>query len=123
MIEDLNEDPGVKPQIRALGGWEEVKKFIRFESRRHFPPIRNLDIADNMLYIQTYRENMGKEEYIIMNLSGKIKKSVFIPQKVKVPLMQRMIGVKLYSIYQQKLYYIKENPDEEIWELHMENIL
>jgi hypothetical protein len=122
LIADLKEDPWVKPQIKALGGWEQVKKIIKFEFREHFPAIQNLDISDHKLLVQTFREKQGKEEYIIMDLSGKIEKTVYIPCKVKVSLMPQIMGVKLYAIHNQKLFYIKENEVDETWELHAENI-
>jgi hypothetical protein len=122
MIADLKEDPWVKPQIQALGGWEEIKKIMKLEFQNHFPAIQNLDISDGKLLVQTFREKQGKEEYIIMDLSGKIEKTVFIPRKVKVLLMPQIMGVKLYAIHNQKLYYVQENDEEETWELHIENI-
>jgi hypothetical protein len=122
LTEDLKEDPWVKPQIQALGGWEEIKKIMKLEFPEHFPAIQNLDISDGKLLVQTYRKKQGKEEYVIMDLSGKVEKKVYIPQKVKVSLMPRLMGVKLYAIHGQNLYFIQENEDDEIWELHKENI-
>lgn len=122
LIADLKEDPWVKPQIQALGGWEEIKKIMKLEFQDHFPAIQNLDISDGKLLVQTYREKQEKEEYIIMDLSGKIEKRVFIPRKVKVLLMPQIMGVKLYAIHNQKLFYVRENDEEETWEFHIENI-
>jgi hypothetical protein len=122
MIADLKEDPWVKPQIKALGGWEEMKKIIKLEFQNFFPAIQNLDISDGKLLIQTYREKQGKEEYIVMDLSGKIERKVFVPRKVKVLLMPRIMGVKLYAIHDKKLFFVRENEEDETWELHVENI-
>jgi len=122
LINNLKEDPWVKPQIRALGGWEEVKKIIQFRFPDHFPPIQNLDISDNKLLILTYRENQNKQEYIIMDLMGNVEKKVFIPRRIDTPLMARLMGVKLYAIQNQQLFYVKENEEDEEWELHVETI-
>lgn len=122
LINNLKEDPWVKPQIRALGGWNEVKKIIQLQFPDHFPPIQNLDVSDNKLLVLTFREKQNKQEYIIMDLSGNVEKSVFIPKRIDTPLMARLMGVKLYAIQNQQLFYVKENEEDEEWELHVENI-
>lgn len=122
LLTKLKEDPWVKPQINALGGWDEVKKIIQVEFPDYFPPIKNLDISDNKLLVQTHRGNQNREEYIIMDLKGNIEKKVFIPKRIETPLMARLMGVKLYAIQNHQLYYIKENEEDEEWELHVEKI-
>jgi hypothetical protein len=122
LITNLREDPWTKPQIRALGGWEEVKKILDMQFPDYFPPIRSLDISDNRLLIQTFREKSGKDEYIIMDLKGNIQKTVYVPRRAPTPLMARLMGVKLYAIEKDNLYYIKENEEEEEWELHVETL-
>jgi hypothetical protein len=44
-----------------------------------------------------------------------------VAKRIDTPLMAKLMGVKLYAIQNQKLFYLKENADEE-WELHVEKI-
>jgi hypothetical protein len=55
-----------------------------------------------------------------MDLKGNIIKKVFIPRNLEVGFRARIAGGKLSSISEGRLYYIKENEDEEEWELHVE---
>jgi hypothetical protein len=36
--------------------------------------------------------------------------------------MSKILGAKLHTIYDDKLYYLMENEDEEEWELYVEEI-
>lgn len=118
LIKDFQDDPWVKPQIRALGGWEEVKKIVQIQFLDYFPAIKNLDISGGKLIIQTFRESQGKEEYIVMDFKGNIEKKLFVPPKVKVHLMPQIFGVKLSAVQDGKLFFVQENEDEE-WELQV----
>ena len=120
---ELREDPWVRPQIKALGGWEAVRKLFDMQYPDAFPPIKTMDISEGRLYIQTYRSREGRDEYLFMDLDGSNLKRVFIPRRVEAPMMARIMGVKRYAIRGGKLYSIQENLDEEEWELHVEKIL
>ncbi len=122
LIEDLKEDPWVKPQIKLFGGWNEAKKLFTMNFHDYFPAIQNIEISDNHLFIQTSRIKNDKDEYLIMGLKGENLKKVLIPRMTKTSFMSKIMGVKLNVIHNNKLYYLKENEDEEEWELHVEKI-
>lgn len=122
IIEDFKEDPYVKPQINMLGGWNEAKKLFTMNFHDYFPAIQNMEISGNHLFIRTSGIKNDKEEYLIMDLRGKNLKKVLIPRMAKIPFMSKIMGVKLNVIHNNKLYYLKENEDEEEWELHVEKI-
>jgi hypothetical protein len=122
METEFREDPWTKPQIKALGGWDEAKKLFKMQFPENYPAIKTLDVADGRLIVQTHRSLDDKDEYIIMDLNGENQKRVFIPRRVPAPMMARIMGVKRYAIQNGTLYYIKENLDEEEWEIHREQI-
>lgn len=121
LIRELQEDPWVKPQIQALGGWEEAKKIIQIQFLDYFPAIKNLDISGDRLLVQTFREYQKKEEYMVMDLNGNNEKKVFVPSKVKVHLMPQIFGVRLSAVQNRQLFFVQENDDEE-WELQVLDI-
>ena len=122
LIEDLKEDPWIKPQINAFGGWNAAKKLFSMNFHDYFPAIQNMEISDNRLFIRTSKVKNNKDEYFIMDLKGENLKKVLVPAMTKTPLMSKVMGVKLNVISNNKLYYLKENEDEEEWELHVEKI-
>jgi hypothetical protein len=110
------------PSIKAQGGKEQLKNLIRLLFPRTFPPIKGIDIADRKLYIQTHKRKDNKEEYVVMDLKGKILKRVYLHRFENVTLLGEIFGTKLHTVYNNKLYYLLENEDEEEWELHVEEI-
>jgi hypothetical protein len=121
IIENFKNDPHIQRQAKQLGGWDALKKTIRFDFPDFFPPIQNFEISNNKIYIQTFKTRDKGEEYIIMDMKGNIQKTVFIPGFKKPSVMSKLLGVKLSTIKNDKIYYLEENEEEE-WELHVEEI-
>lgn len=115
----LKADPFVKMQ---RGGWEEFKKQNKLIFPKSYPAVRNFVIDDNKIYVQTYKIQGGKAEYIIMDLKGKIMDKIFLPVVQKPSFTEQMLGtnIKFFSISRNKFYYLIEK--EEEWELHVEMI-
>jgi hypothetical protein len=115
-------DPHIQRQLKFFGGtWKELSKNFKFLFPEHFPPIRTMDIDNNHIYVKTFKKTGTKEEYIIMDLKGKMLKKTFVPQTVKPWVMSLMMGIRLETIYNGKIYYIQENEEEE-WELFVQEI-
>jgi len=112
----------VDPIIKAQGGFERVKNIVKFIFPKTFPLIQNIEASKDKLYVQTYNVKDGKNEYIIMDHDGKNLKRVWLPYFDNVSLMQKVLGAKLNTIHDDKLYYLVENEDDEEWELHVEEI-
>ncbi|MCK4890773.1 MAG: hypothetical protein KAS97_12640, partial [Candidatus Aminicenantes bacterium] len=68
---------------------------------------------DDKIYIQTYKIKEEKFEWIITDLTGKILKKVFLPQNI-----ESAIAYSPITISEGKYYYLKEDIEEETWELH-----
>ena len=122
LIKDIELDPQVQRQLTQFGfKWEDFSKNFKFIFPEHFPPIRTMDIDNKRIYVKTFKKKDNNEEYIIMDLKGKILKKTFVPQTVKPWVMSLMMGIRLETIHNGKIYYIKENEDEE-WELFVQEI-
>lgn len=112
------------PIIKFSGGWEEAKKRLNIMFPATFPLIRDILVSGNHIYIQTFKEKENRVEYIVMDMKGKIEKSIFLP-KVKEPtFLSRVMGrvVQCFDIQNNRFYYLHENEDEEEWEVHVEEI-
>lgn len=118
----FREDPFIKAQEARLGGWNQLKTLFSMNFPDTFPPIRDMEVSEGKIYVQTFKKTDGKDEYLVMDLKGNIIKKVFVPAFENTPMLARMMGAKLHVIEAGKLYYLIENIDEEEWELHIETI-
>jgi len=118
LFEKFKADPILKPQ----GGWEQVKKFTKLHYSDYFPSIQNIDSFGNKIYIRTFKVTGNKEEYMIMDTKGKILKKANLQRFENETILDKFLGTKLIAFANDKLYYLKENEDEEEWELYMEEI-
>jgi hypothetical protein len=116
----LQEDPSVKNDLKDIGGWKEFKRMSTFNYPDYFPPIKDIEISGDRLYVMTFNEKNGKDEYIVMDLKGKVIKKIFIPGFLEGSVLGQISGSKLYSISKGNLYYLLENEDDEEWELYVE---
>jgi hypothetical protein len=121
-LKEIKEDPTMKRQIKQLGSWENLLKVMKFTFPDFIPPIQNMEIADGKIYVRTFQKIENKEEYIVMDLEGKMLKKTYIPRVHPLSLKDQLIGVKNSVIKNDKLYYLKENEEQEVWELHVYEI-
>jgi hypothetical protein len=76
-------------------------------------------VADDRIYVLTYKMKEGMTECIVMDLKGKEEKRVFV-------LAPELLGMDFYAkyeIYKGEFYTLLENEDEEVWELHRMKLL
>lgn len=92
-----------------------VKQVIEFGHR--FPPIQGFFLADNTIYIQTYKKENGKYEFFIYSIDGKFIKQVYLPVDYMWGILPYPMAVKNNTLFQ-----LLENEDEEVWELHATKI-
>lgn len=118
VIEQFKKDPLIKLQ----GGWEQIRRIIKPMFPKIFPAIQGLEVSNKKIYVQTYKVKENKEEYVTMDIKGNIINRVYLHKFDNVTLVGKMLGTKLHTIYNDKLYYLLENEDEEEWELHVEEI-
>lgn len=106
--------------IRTIG-WENLKGLIKIIHSDYLPPIRDLTVTDERIYVKTYQKQGDKDEFIIMDLKGNILKKVYLPAVKEPGFGNEMLGrlAKFYKIYNNKFYYLHENEEEEEWEVHV----
>jgi hypothetical protein len=92
--------------------WERLKDWFRFPD--YLPVVQYFLVADQKIYILTYKEENEKFQFLILDISGKHLKTVFLPlHKEK----DDVIGFTSFCIKNDILYQLIETEDEE-WALH-----
>lgn len=93
-----------------------MKKRITFKT--YFPAIRRIFVADDRIYLLTYKKQAGNSECIVMDLNGNEEKRIFLP----CPEIIGMDYLPKYDFYNRTFYSLRENEEEELWELHVTEI-
>jgi hypothetical protein len=97
-------------EMKEWSFYKRLKDRVKFTCRKYFPAFSNFRINNKKIYVFTYKEKDEKPEVIIMDLKGNILKKTFLPDK------------GIFSIDNDRFYYLKENEEEEVWELFVESI-
>jgi hypothetical protein len=105
-----------------------IKKEIYFPD--YFPAIQMFIVADEKIYVMTYKKEKEKSEFVILDLEGKLLKKVFLPFNQSdewfhyslTKLASQFSPHATFTIKNGKLYQLIENEDEETWELHITDI-
>ncbi len=92
--------------------WEFFKTRIKF--KEYYPPIQGIRVADDLIYVFTYKTKGNGTECIILDLNGKEIKRLFLP----LPRLYGMDYMPKFDFNNRQFYYLKENDDDEVWELY-----
>jgi hypothetical protein len=126
----------IKKEYKKIPVTKEIKKewMNKFDSPRlgiykdrfnyvfpeYFPAYKGCTIANDSIYFFTYKKKNNKNEIVIMDLKGNNQKSVYID----IAGVRYVPGIGLIkgTIHNHKFYQLKENIDNELWELHTESM-
>jgi len=114
--EALRLDPMMNMEPESWAKFKSQTKMIYPDA---YPAIQDLLIADNKIYVQTFRRQNGKCQFLILDLKGKKLGEVYLPEARKPGFTEQMMGtgVRLFCIDLDKYYYIVEK--DEWCELHV----
>lgn len=108
--------------------YERMKKTLGFHPV--FPAIRTFTIADGKLYVVTYKMREGDSEVLVLDLKGKLLKTVFLPLFKTDELFFRSIENNIFrrvnnstfAIKNGRLYRLIADEGAESWEMHITDI-
>ena len=115
MLKRLKKDPSYK-----LMGINNQK----ITHGKYIPYMQDIQVNNNRIYIMTCNFKNGKQEFLVMDLAGNIKKKIYLPEPIPRNAISLLFSrpSRNYKFYQGKYYYLKENLDDDNWELHAEEI-
>lgn len=85
----------------------------RFAFPEYFPGVRDFKVADQKVYVLTYKREGDKSGFVIFDIEGKLLKEVMVPLAEIDDFLYYP-----YTIQNGKLYQLIDNAEEE-WELHV----
>lgn len=111
------------PVLKGIG-WENFKQMVKIIHDDYLPPIKDMVVNGGQIYLMTNRMKDGNVEFLVMDQEGKVLKEVFLPQPTATDFISVIFGrpTRYYKIYDGKYYYLKENAEEESWELYVKPI-
>jgi len=92
--------------------WDSLTRIFDYTFPEYFPAIQDFRINDNRIYVKTCKTGLNGIEFVILNLNGKLLGKFFLPD----------VEEKYFDIDNNKFYYLTENDENEVWELHVINI-
>jgi hypothetical protein len=102
-------------RVKRNPSYNILKSMYNIIIPEYFPLFYRFAVDNGKVYFLTYLSKNDKREMIIVDLKSKIFKRVFVPWVDNDARIN-------FSIENDKFYYIMENEEEEVWELHMVEI-
>jgi len=102
----FSKHPALKDQFHI------IKNRLEFPDK--YPYYKTLNVADNRLYIQTYKTKDHHSQFLIYDLKGKKLNDVMLP------LVAESVSIDYPYVFKDgKLYQLVEDLDQEEWFLHI----
>ena len=92
--------------------WEDYEKRLFFPSQA--PGLDHFEVLDGKFIARTYRYSGDKVEFARFDEKGREL------QRLYLPFTGRLSNGLLFCFYQGRYYYLRENAEEEVWELHVD---
>ena len=99
------------PQTRQF--YDNFKDLLVFPA--YFPSIRGMDVVDGKVYINSYLREDGTTDFTIFDIGGNLLKEhvmLTLPEATARDLYP-------YTIYDDNLFQLVDNPETEEWELRI----
>lgn len=95
--------------------YDMIKDEIVFPE--YLPAIKNIRVADDKIYVLTYRREQNKSEFYILDMDGNILKKVLVPFEWQPAHYPR------YSVINGKFYQLIKNTITNKWDLKITQLI
>jgi len=92
--------------------WEDYEKRLFFPNQT--PGLDYFEVLDGKFVVRTYKYREDKVEFALFDEQGREL------QRLYLPFTGRLSNGILFCFSQGRYFYLRENPEEEVWELHVE---
>ncbi len=94
--------------------WKDYEKRLFFPDQT--PGLDYFDVVEGKFVARTYKYHEDKVEFAVFDREGRELR------RLDLPFTGRSSNGALYCFYQGRYYYLRENIEEEVWELHAEKV-
>jgi hypothetical protein len=101
----------VKERLGRMMSWEEYEKRLFFPARA--PGLDYFEVIEGKFVARTYKYRQDLVEFAVFDLEGRELR------RLDLPFTGRLSNGILFCFYEGRYYYLRENPDEDVWELHV----
>lgn len=108
-------------RLQEQPGWESLNRQFNFRFREYFPAFFSFKVADDKIYLTTYAKEEEKYEVVVMDLEGRLLRRSFsfpLPPYQEITYRFTLFS-NAYEIYEDKVYYLAYNYENDIYELHI----
>jgi hypothetical protein len=103
------------PQLKDLA----IEMKIAFPE--YIPAMRSFLVKEDIIYAYTYHRKNNLSEFILFDTNkNEIMKKLYLPTAER-NIVQLSVN-RIYTIKDNRYYYLFDNYEEETWELHMVEI-
>ena len=99
-------------------GWTGPMRWADYEKRLFFPSqtpgLDYFEVLEGKFVARTYKYRQDKVEFALFDELGREF------WRLDLPFTGRLSNGILFCFYQGRYFYLRENPQEEVWELHAE---
>jgi hypothetical protein len=92
--------------------WEDYEKRLFFPDRT--PGLDYFEVLGGQFVARTWKYREDKVEFALFDEQGRELR------RLDLPYTGRLSNGILFCFYQGRYFYLRENPQEEVWELHAE---
>jgi hypothetical protein len=96
--------------MKKSKNYQRMKDMFIFEFAEYYPAYSYFSIHSDKIFVLLHGDKKDKGDFMLLDLKGK-------------PLKTGAINTSLpYTVHEDRVYYLKENEDEEEWELLVEDL-
>lgn len=112
---DTLKEAVIKPLKESWTGptrWEDFEKRLFFPNQA--PGLDYFDVLDRKFVARTNIYRQDKVEFALFDEQGRELR------RLDLPFTGRLSNGILFCFYEGRYYFLRENPEEEVWELHVD---
>jgi len=106
----------IMQKFKEVPAWKTINDMYHVYFPEYYPAYYRFAVDNQKIYFLTFKMKDKRREVIITDYKGNILRHSYLP------VLDEYDVFPIFSIEDDKFYYIKENEDTEEWELHVEDI-
>ena len=102
-------------------GWQGFLQWADLQFPKNLPAIKDFWVTDKRIYVQTHKVQQGTDQFFVFSKEGQFLGERYLPSLNNPYLMgyyMAGIGARMSVFADGHYYYLMENEEEDLWEVH-----